>query len=152
DIDGITVCRRLRDMTAIPIIMLTALHAEPMIVQALDAGADDYITKPFGYDELMARIKSVLRRSRRGERTPPAVVTTGKVIIVLARRQVTVDGIVVELTPTEFNLLACLAERPGQVVPHRTLLQKVWGPEYVNQLEYLRIYVAHLRRKIEADP
>ena len=152
EMDGVTLCRRLRAMTNMPIIMLTALDAEPRGVEALEAGADDYITKPFGCEELLARIKAAMRRGGLGKRERPEVVIAGDVMIFLARREVTVAGQVVALTSTEFNLLACLAKEQGQVVPHRKLLQEVWGAEYIDQLAYLSVYIRHLRRKIETDP
>jgi two-component system, OmpR family, KDP operon response regulator KdpE len=151
-LDGLTMCRRLRELTEIPIIMLTALSEEKMVVQALEEGADDYITKPFGGEEFVARIRASLRRSRMTGLSRSPVIAIDNVIINLARRQVLVAGEVIELTPTEFNLLACLAKRQGEVVSHRTILYEVWGSEYVDQLEYLRIYIGHLRKKIEADP
>ena len=152
EMDGVTLCRSLSAMTNMPIIMLTALDAEPRVVEALEAGADDYITKPFGCEELLARIKAAMRRGGLGKRERPEVVIAGDVMIFLARREVTVAGQVVALTSTEFNLLACLAKEQGQVVPHRKLLQEVWGAEYIDQLAYLSVYIRHLRRKIEADP
>lgn len=151
-LDGLTMCRRLRELTEIPIIMLTALSEERMVVKALEEGADDYITKPFGGEEFLARIRASLRRARMTGRSRTPIVVVDNVLIDLIRRQVSVAGEVVEMTPTEFNLLACLAKRQGEVVPHRTILYEVWGSEYVDQLEYLRIYVGHLRKKIEEDP
>jgi two-component system KDP operon response regulator KdpE len=151
-LDGLTMCRRLRELTEIPIIMLTALSEEKMVVQALEDGADDYITKPFGGEEFLARIRASLRRSRMSGRSRTAIIMIDNVVIDLARRQVSVAGEVIDMTPTEFNLLSCLAKRQGEVVSHRTILHEVWGPEYVDQLEYLRIYIGHLRKKIEADP
>jgi two-component system, OmpR family, KDP operon response regulator KdpE len=151
-LDGLTMCRRLREMSEMPIIMLTALSDENMVVQALDEGADDYVTKPFGFDEFLARVKASLRRAQMGGGARSPVTVAGNVAIDIPRRQVLVDGETVDLTPTEFNLLACLAKRQGEVITHRAILHEVWGPEYVDQLEYLRIYVGHLRKKIESDP
>ncbi len=151
-INGLAMCRRLREMSEMPIIMLTALSEESTVVQALDEGADDYVTKPFGFEEFLARVKASLRRAQMTGVSRNPVITAGHVAIDIPRRQVLVDGESVDLTPTEFNLLACLAKRQGEIITHQAILHEVWGPEYVDQLEYLRIYVGHLRRKIEADP
>ena len=151
-INGLDMCRRLREMSEMPIIMLTALSEESMVVQALDEGADDYVTKPFGFEEFLARVKASLRRAQMTGASRNPVVIAGHLTIDIPRRQVLVEGESVDLTPTEFNLLACLAKRQGEIITHRAILHEVWGPEYVDQLEYLRIYVGHLRKKIESDP
>lgn len=151
--DGWEVCRRLREMCDAPIIMLTAKVGETNVVKGLKLGADDYITKPFSTEELMARIGALLRRaslppsSRR-----PAVFASGDLVVDFARRRVTVRGKEVDLTPKEFRLLSCLVRNRGKVLPHRTILTQVWGPAYANELDCLKVYIRYLRRKIEEDP
>lgn len=151
DLNGIKLCRRLRDITDIPILMLTAVADEKMVVKALDAGADDYIVKPFGMGELLVRVKACLRRVQVKSQTRATLVTVGDITIDFPRRQVSVKGEPVMLTPTEFNLLTCLAEHQGEVISYRGLLQEVWGPDHLDQVEYLRTYIGHLRKKIEPD-
>jgi two-component system KDP operon response regulator KdpE len=149
--DGLEVSRRLRELSDTPIILLTALSNTPDIVKGLGAGADDYITKPFAMAELVARVKASLRRKSGTGSGRPAVLVRGSLTIDLVRRKVMLDGKPVNLTPTEYRLLAYLARSPGQVIPHRTLLVEVWGPEYADQTDYLHLYVRYLRQKIEQD-
>ncbi len=151
--DGFEFCRRLHELSDIPIIMLTALSTSSDIVRGLAAGADDYVTKPFALSELIARVNTCLRRRAGASRAEkPAILVRGSLTVDLARHQVTVDGRTVNLTPTEFHLLSYLARNAGGVVPHRTLLVEVWGPEYCDQVDYLHLYVRYLRQKIEKDP
>jgi two-component system KDP operon response regulator KdpE len=150
-IDGLEVIRRLRSWSQVPVIVLTVRDAQADKVAALDAGADDYVTKPFAMDELLARTRAVLRRTGPTEVEPP-VVTAGDVEIDLSRRRVTRAGIEVHLTPTEFALLEQLVANPGKLLTHRWLLEKVWGAGYADQSNYLRVYVAGLRKKLEQDP
>jgi two-component system KDP operon response regulator KdpE len=151
--DGIETTRRIRQISTVPIIILTALGEEIDKVRAFDMGADDYLTKPFGVAELLARVKAVLRRTRWSEVTVrPGNIQQGDITIDLERHEVMVLDKVVELTPTEFNLLVYLMENPGKVLSHRLILQNVWGPEYGEEHEYLRVYIGHLRQKIEVDP
>ena len=149
DGSGVEVCEEVRRWSTLPIIVLSAVGDEREKVRALDAGADDYVTKPFGTDELTARIRAVLRR--RGEGSEP-VVHVGPVTIDLAARRVTRDGADVHLTPIEFDLLRVLAVHRGKLVTHRTLLREVWGAGYGHETHYLRVHVAHIRRKLERDP
>jgi two-component system, OmpR family, KDP operon response regulator KdpE len=148
DIDGIDVIRRLREWNAVPIVILSARADERQKVRALDLGADDYLTKPFGVAELMARVRATLRRVGSSE----PVMESGGLRIDLDRRHVRRNGEEVHLTPTEFKLLARLMQNRGRVVTHRQLLADVWGAEFVEHTHYLRIYMAQLRAKIEADP
>ncbi len=150
---GLETCRRLRELSDMPIIMLTAMSRESDIVRGLTLGADDYVTKPFSIDELIARVYACLRRgSRRNTAEKSSVITVGRLTVDFARRKVTIDGEQVELTPTEFQLLSYLVRNRGVVIPHQRLLKEIWGPEYADQLDYLRLYVRYLRRKIEKDP
>jgi len=151
--DGYELCRRLRDISAVPIIMLSALRNESEIIRGLDAGADDYVTKPFSISELSARIRAQLRRHRRTE-SPQRVLTFdgSRLIIDLDRRTVTRDGEAVHLSPTEFRLLSFLAANANRVVPHRELVSQLWGAEGDRLGPYLKIYVRRLRQKIEPDP
>lgn len=151
--DGLEVCRRIRKSSTVPIIVLTALDEETDKIAALDQGADDYLTKPFGVGELMARVRAVLRRSHWSE-TPLSVATQrfGKLEIDFEQRRVWRDSELVKLTPIEFALLQELALHPGKLLTHETLLKRVWGMEYSSETEYLRVYVGRLRRKLEADP
>ncbi|HWA12126.1 MAG TPA: response regulator [Burkholderiales bacterium] len=148
DMDGIDLVRAVRARTQAPLLILSAQTEEDRKIQALDAGADDYVTKPFGVGELRARIRAALRRV--GE--PPAVLELEGLRIDLDRRLVAHHGKDVHLTPIEFDLLARLARSAGRVVTHRQLLADVWGPEHVDQTHYLRIYMAQLRAKLEDDP
>ncbi len=150
--DGLTTCSRLRELTNVPIIFLTALSTEKDIIKGLMLGADDYVTKPFGMGELVARVQTCLRHDRAGSAEKSAVIAAGDLTIDMARHKVSIRGNLVELSPTEFKLLAHLASNRGKVVPHRTLLTVVWGPEYAEESAYLHMYVRGLRRKIEQDP
>jgi two-component system KDP operon response regulator KdpE len=151
--DGLEVCRRIREHSNVPIIALTALDAEADKVAALDLGADDYLTKPFGVEELLARVRAAMRRSQwQGERTESGVLTIGALTIDLEGHVVRRDDLEIKLTPTEFALLGQLVTHAGKVLTHRQLLQRVWGPEYGDEAEYLRVYVQRLRRKLEPEP
>ena len=153
DMDGLEVIRQLRGWSAIPIIVLSARQQEGDKVLALDAGADDYLTKPFGVAELLARLRVALRHaSRSGSASDSPVFEVGDLHVDLALRQVFVAGAEVHLTPIEFKLLATLVQHAGKVLTHRQLLRAVWGPGYAEESHYLRVFVAQLRRKIEADP
>lgn len=149
--DGFAVCQAVRQRSTVPIIMLTARGQEKDKVKALDLGADDYITKPFGIDELLARVRSVLRRSQQDTSTAEAL-NVGDLTINFAQRRVTRAGQDIKLTPTEYQLLVQLARSAGKVLSHGILLQRVWGPEYGEESDYLWAYVRRLRRKIEEDP
>jgi two-component system KDP operon response regulator KdpE len=150
DMDGIEVIEGLRGWSRAPIIVLTARQAQGDKVVALDVGADDYVTKPFGMDELLARLRAALRRSGTDETAP--VVETSAFTIDLARKQAIVDGELVHLTPTEWHVLEVLIRNEGKLVPRTQLLQEVWGPAYETETNYLRVYMAQLRRKLEPDP
>ena len=151
--DGFEVCRRLREWSQIPIIMLSARGDESDKVKCLDLGADDYITKPFGKDELIARIKAVIRRAKAiGAITTQSSFTTGDFEINFAQRSVTVAGEEIKLTPTEYNLLQELTLNAGKVLTHTHLLNKVWGMEYREEREYLRVFIRRLRAKLGRDP
>lgn len=151
--DGLEVCRRVREHSAVPIIVLTALDTERDKVTALDLGADDYLTKPFGVEELLARVRAVLRRTQ-AELTPhiDGIKQFGDLEIDLAGHVVRLSGGEVRLSPTEFLLLGELITNAGKVLTHRVLLQRIWGPEYGGESEYLRVYINRLRQKLEADP
>ena len=151
DLDGIEVIRRLRPGHRMPIVVLSARHDSLDKVEALDAGADDYVTKPFGMDELLARVRAALRRGGLGEQAPPPLRVDG-IELDFAEARARVDGRVVHLTPTEWRFLQVLARRPGHLVTQAELLREVWGPEYAREKHYLRGQVANLRRKLEADP
>ncbi len=146
---GTEVARDLRRWTAAPIIVLSAVEDEREKVAALDAGADDYVTKPFGIDELLARLRAALRRAG-----PPGgpVVELGALVVDLEKHSVTVDGKPISLTPTEFDLLSLFVRNPGKLLTHPTILREVWGPAYGDESHYLHVYVSQLRRKIEPDP
>jgi two-component system KDP operon response regulator KdpE len=149
DRSGIEVCRELRRFSSVPILVLSAIGEEHEKVAALDAGADDYVTKPFGMDELLARLRAALRRA-----APPgeAVIDVGELEVDLEKRVVSVEGKPVALTPHEFDLLALLARNEGKLMTHRTILREVWGPAYDTESHYLHVYVSQLRRKIEREP
>ena len=151
DGDGLELIRDVRGWSAVPIIVLSARADESDKVAALDAGADDYLVKPFSVAELLARTRAALRRSARGADESP-VVEFGPVVVDLAHRRVTRDGAEVHLTPIEYRLLAAIVAQPGKVLTHRQLLRDVWGPAYVEQNHYLRFYMGHRRQKLEADP
>lgn len=150
--DGFQVCQTIRRMSDVPIIMLSARGQEKDIVRALNLGADDYLTKPFGVEEMLARIQAVLRRTTRTTYTPRPPVRIGKLEIDFGERKVTLQGKDIHLTPTEYDLLVTLALNAGRVLTHRALLQAVWGPEYGSETEYLWAYIRRLRQKIEPDP
>jgi two-component system KDP operon response regulator KdpE len=153
DGDGIEVARRLRAGTQAPIIVISARGREVDKVAALDLGADDYLTKPFGVEELLARMRVALRHARRGAGAPPEpVFSAGDLEVDLTRRRVSRSGQEVHLTPTEYRLLSALARHPDRVLTHRQLLQEVWGANYLDQTHYLRVYIAQLRHKLERDP
>ena len=152
--DGLEVCRRVREHSAVPIIVLTALDAESDKVAALDLGADDYLTKPFGVEELLARVRAVLRRTQ-WETMPPAdsgIKQFGDLEVDLSGHIVRLRGAEVRLSPIEFALLEQLITHSGKVLTHRMLLQRIWGPEYGGEAEYLRVYINRLRHKLETDP
>ena len=149
--DGFQVCQAIRRQSNVPIIMLSARGHEKDIVRALDLGADDYLTKPFGVEEMLARVRAALRRTTQAQRSPHSPVIIGELEIDFDARQVTVRGQQVQLTPTEYDLLAHLAVNVGRVLTHRSLLQAVWGPEYGSETEYLWAYIRRLRRKLEPD-
>lgn len=152
-LDGFEVCRRIREFSASPIIMLTAKAGEADKVRGLDAGADDYLTKPFGPAELLARIRAVLRRvTLADEQRPSPRFSSGGLNIDFAQHRVHVGGRDVSLSPTEYKLLAELAKNAGRIVPTETLLHRIWGPEYGEETQHVRLYVSRLRQKIEADP
>jgi two-component system KDP operon response regulator KdpE len=153
DLDGLEVIRRLREWTAVPIIVLSARGQERDKVAALDAGADDYLSKPFGVGELLARLRVVQRHAARLSRdsTDP-LFRAGELTVDLGTRGVRVRDREVRLSPIEYRLLATLVRHAGRVMTHRQLLQEVWGPGYTDQTEYLRVYMKHLRHKLEADP
>lgn len=152
-LDGFELCQRIREFTFTPIIMLTAKVEDTDKVKGFKLGADDYLTKPFNVEELLARIEAVLRRTTAsGKDSTPPTFTCGSVTVNFVQRRVTVNGKEVSLTLTEYKLLSQLVGNAGRVMLHKELLTKVWGPEYQNESEYLRAYVRHLRHKIEEDP
>lgn len=151
DMDGTAVISALREWSSVPILVLSARHGSSDKVQALDAGADDYITKPFGLDELLARLRVLLRR-----RIEPGeditVVTTSSFTVDLDKRQITKSGMDVRMTPTEWNILDILLRNPDKLITQQQLLTEVWGPAYAKEANYLRVYMAQLRRKLETEP
>jgi two-component system KDP operon response regulator KdpE len=148
---GLEVCRRVREFSAVPIIVLSAKGSEVDKVSALDLGADDYVTKPFGMDELLARVRAVLRRYPASD-ADSSVLKVGDLSLDIPERRVVAAGAEVKLTPKEFEILKYLMSNIGKVVTHRALLQAVWGSESTEQTEYLRVFINQLRRKIERDP
>jgi len=151
--DGWEVCRRLVEISNVPILMLTAKGTEADIVKGLQLGADDYLTKPFSVAELVARVQALLRRAAsQSETDRSSIFSIGNLTIDLNRRLVMRDGELVDLTPTEFKLLECFVTHRDRVLPHRFLLTEVWGPEYIDETNYLKLYVRYLRRKLEEDP
>ncbi len=150
DLEGIAVVRRLREWTTTPVIVLSVRDGDRDKVAALDAGADDYLTKPFSTAELLARLRVAQRHAQPAPDAP--VVAVGDIEIDMARRIVTRQGEPVKLTPTEYALLRLLVQHVGKVLTHRQILKAVWGPEYVDETHYLRVYFAQLRQKLEADP
>jgi two-component system, OmpR family, KDP operon response regulator KdpE len=152
DISGLEVTRRLREWTQVPILVLSVREGEQDKVAVLDAGADDYLTKPFGIEELLARVRVALRHATQAQGSAEAVVQVGDVTIDLSRHVVTRSGEEVRLTPTEYDLLAYLAVNAGRVLTHSSILQHVWGSAESNNVEYLRVYMMQLRKKLEDDP
>lgn len=153
DADGIDLARQIREWSRVPIIVISARGRETDKVTALDAGADDYLTKPFGVNELLARIRVALRHAAQtGVEDTSAVIEIGHLRIDQLRREVTVQGREVHLTPIEYRLLVFLARNAGKVLTHRQILKEVWGPAYVNETHYLRVFMTQLRRKTEPDP
>lgn len=151
--DGYDLCEHIRTFSMVPVLMLTAKVEEQDKVKGLQTGADDYLTKPFGVPEMLARVEALLRRAKLPNATQPNLTfSAGDLTIDLLRRRVMVRGQEVHLTPTEYRLLSELAVNTGRVMLHEELLTRVWGPEYRRELEYLRAYIRHLRRKIEVDP
>lgn len=150
DIDGIEVIKNLRDWTQIPIIVLSVREHEDDKIKALDAGADDYVTKPFSMGELLARLRVALRRAAKSDDEP--ILTFGELSIDFARRNVIMRGEEVKLTPTEYEVLKYLVQQAGRVVTHRQLLRAIWGSNFQEESQYLRVYIGQLRRKIESDP
>ena len=151
DIDGLDLLGRLREWSSDPVIVLSVRARESEKVRALELGADDYVTKPFGMSEFLARVKAALRRTGAGQ-TPPPVFIVGGLKVDLARRQVTVDDSEVRLSPKQYRLLQLLVVNAGKVVTHHQLLRELWGPAHVDNVQYLRIFVRKLRNRIEADP
>jgi len=149
---GLETCRTIREASEVPIIVLTVRSSEEDTVNALDAGADDYVTKPFGKKELLARIRAALRRNPAAATGSPHSFATVGLEIDFDARRVRSGGKTVRLTPKEFDLLRYLVSNAGKPVPHRELLQAVWGPDYGDQTDYLRVFITHLRKKIEANP
>lgn len=149
---GIATCREIRSISDIAIVMLTVRDSEKDKVAALDAGADDYVTKPFSTPELLARIRAALRRVPNNPETGPQFISAGDIQVDLQARRVTLRGKTIRLTPKEYELLRYLALHPNVPVTHMKLLQAVWGPDYGEEVEYLRVFINQLRKKIEADP
>jgi two-component system KDP operon response regulator KdpE len=153
DVDGVEVTSRIREKSAVPIIVISARGQEEHKIRALDGGANDYITKPFGTGELLARIRVALRNDLRGKEEPDTgTVRIGELAVDFDLRQVTVSGKEVHLTPTEYRLLRVLVRSPGRVLTHRQILRDVWGPGFVTQVQYLRVYMKKLRYKMEPEP
>ncbi|MGI8307842.1 response regulator [Saccharopolyspora hattusasensis] len=152
DMDGSEVIAGLRGWTTVPIIVLSARTDSADKVQALDAGADDYVTKPFGMDELLARLRAAVRRANTSEAVDQPVVVTATFTVDLSAKKVLREGMEVHLTPTEWGMLEVLARHQGRLVAQKQLLKEVWGPQYANETHYLRVYLAQLRRKLELDP
>lgn len=152
--DGLETLRRIRETSIIPVIVLSALGEEQDKIQALNLGADDYLTKPFGVGELLARVEAVKRRARWESSTEEVYenLVRGEIVLDSTRHEVRVRGELCELTPTEFNLLAYLMKNSGKVLSHQAILRNIWGPEYGQEAEYLRVYIGRLRQKIEKDP
>jgi two-component system KDP operon response regulator KdpE len=153
DIDGLDVCARVREWTSVPILVLSADADDMRKVRALDAGADDYVTKPFSMPELLARIRVALRHhDQRPEGPDQSVLKVGDLVVDVGRHQVRVGDREIDLTPKEFALLALLARWPGRVLTHRAILQEVWGPDYGSETQYVRVYASNLRKKLRDDP
>jgi two-component system, OmpR family, KDP operon response regulator KdpE len=151
NMDGLALCRHIRAKSAIPIIVLSVKGEERIKVEALDAGADDYVTKPFNMNELLARVRAALRRASAAQRPGSQIIEIGDFGVDLSTRMVRVKDREVRLTPKEFDLLAYLVQHPGKVITHRALLAAVWGENSVEQPEYLRVFIGHLRKKLETD-
>lgn len=151
DEDGVSFIARLRRSSQVPVLVLSARSEETQKIEALDAGADDYLAKPFGVGELLARVRAMLRRAGASPKLS-SIFSLGNLAFDRTARELRLDGQLVHLTPRESALFEALAKRPGKVLTHRQLLSEVWGAEQVDQLHYLRIYMGHLRSKIEADP
>ena len=149
-IDGHEVIRRLRTWSQVPVIVLTVREAYDEKIAALDAGADDYVVKPFAMEELLARIRAVRRRS--DSETTPSILRFGELEVDLVGQSVTLEGNRIHLTPTEYRLLEALATQPGKLLTHRSLLQRVWGPNYGEESQYLRVFIRQLRQKLRDDP
>ena len=152
DMDGLEVIRRIREWTTVPIVVLSARGQERDKVTALDGGADDYVSKPFGAGELLARIRVALRHAAGVARDDAEAFKVGALEVDMLRRQVLLDGVEVRLTPIEYRLLTTLVRHAGKVVTHQQLLREVWGPTHTDQSHYARVYMAHLRHKLEAEP
>lgn len=150
DMDGLEVLKRLREWTQTPVIILSVRDSDRDKVAALDAGADDYLTKPFSFEELMARIRTAQRHAQPQQQE--AIFISGRLQVDLTRRLVTVNGDPVKLSPTEYGLLRLLIQHAGKVLTHQQILRAVWGPEYIQEIHYLRVYFAQLRQKIEENP
>lgn len=152
NMDGWQACRRFREMTDVPIIMLTAMGTQENVIKGLNLGADDYIVKPVASEELAARIHAVIRRANRNQTQPVTkepLLKEGGLVIDFDKYEVTIDGERIDLSPTEFRLLSVLARHKGRVLPHEFLLTEVWGSEYVGEIDYLRLYISYLRRKFK---
>jgi two-component system, OmpR family, KDP operon response regulator KdpE len=152
DRDGLLVTKDLREWSRTPIIVISARGREADKVEALDGGADDYLTKPFGVNELLARIRVALRHAQQARGSPLPVIEVGPLRVDLARREVSLDGEELHLTPIEYRLLTLLVQHAGKVLTHTHILDEVWGPGHSQQTHYLRVYMAQLRRKLERDP
>ena len=153
DMDGLDVCKQLREISEVPIIILTVRDQRKDIIRGLEMGADDYVTKPFDQMELLARARSVLRRGQSQQTaTNQRTYLDGRLVINFDGREVRLDGELIRLTPTEYNLLQQLAQNAGKLVTHRELLVKLWGQEYIDATDYLKVHVLHLRRKLGDDP
>ncbi|HYW70836.1 MAG TPA: response regulator transcription factor [Pyrinomonadaceae bacterium] len=152
NMSGLELCRRLRETSKVPIIVLSVKEDENVKIEALDAGADDYVTKPFGIGELLARVRAVLRRSPADGSAEQTVIEDGDFRVDLEKRRVSVLGKEIHLSPKEFELLLFLFQHAGKVLTHRTLLGKIWGGNFTDQDEYLRVFISNLRKKIEPDP
>ena len=152
DLDGMEVCRRLREWSSVPVIFLTARDEERSKVRALDVGGDDYVTKPFGIPELLARVRAVLRRKQEQPSITTSVFTSGALRVDFTARSVTVNGDEVRLTPTEYELLRLFILHADKTVTHRQLLTQIWGPEATTETQYLHVFIRQLRRKLELDP
>jgi DNA-binding response OmpR family regulator len=150
--NGWETCKRIREYSDVPIIMLTALAHETDKVRGLELGADDYVTKPFSLAEVIARVRAALRRGRQPMSATTTVQIDERLTVDRAQRQVIVDGQRMELSPTEFRVLDCFLDNPGRILTHQSLLTQVWGWEYIDETDYLKVYIHHLRKKIEQNP